>query len=151
MMRRSFWLPRSGTRMRICLTASAGFRRVSRSASAETGSSIRSCVFGASSIFSGPYPTPWLKRWGLTTQTEPPERMLDLALGADVDRARRLVEDEDARVREQRAGEGDELALAEREAEASLAELGFVAVLEAGDEFVGANGACRRGDLVARC
>ena len=58
------------------------------------------------------------------------ERVLDPPLGADVDRARRLVEDQDARVGEQRAGEGDELALAEREPEAALAELGVVAVLE---------------------
>ena len=48
---------------------------------------------------------------------------LDPLLGADVDRARRLVEDQDARVGEQRAGEGDELALAEREPGAALAEL----------------------------
>ena len=52
-------------------------------------------------------------------------------LGADVDRARRLVEDQDPRVGEQRPREGDELALAEREAEAALAELRVVAVLEA--------------------
>src|SRR6266702_4311290 len=54
--RRSFWLPRSGTRMRICLIASAGARRVSRAASADTGSSIRPCVFGSSSL------TPWTLR-----------------------------------------------------------------------------------------
>ena len=52
------------------------------------------------------------------------------ALGADVDRRRRLVEDQDPRVGEERAGERDELALAEREPRAALAELGVVAVLE---------------------
>jgi hypothetical protein len=36
--RRSFVLPRSGTRMRIWATASAGLSRVSRRASSETGS-----------------------------------------------------------------------------------------------------------------
>ena len=46
---------------------------------------------------------------------EAAERPLDLLLGADVDRARRLVEDQDPRVGEQGAREGDELALAERE------------------------------------
>ena len=61
---------------------------------------------------------------------QPPQRALDLPLGADVDRARRLVEDQDARVGEQRARERDELALAEREARAALAELRVVAVLE---------------------
>src|SRR4051812_12416352 len=81
---------------------------------------------------------------------EPPERTLDLSLGADVDRARRLVEDQDARVGEERARERDELALAEGEAEAALAELGVVAVLEEVDEIVGADRGGRSGDLVAR-
>ncbi len=66
---------------------------------------------------------------------------LDLPLGADVDRARRLVEDQDARVGEQRARERDELALAEREPRAALAELRVVAVLEPRDELVRADGA----------
>src|SRR5579884_2429718 len=48
--RRSFWLPRSGTRMRIDRTACDGVRRVSRSASVETGSEMRSCVVGSSSL-----------------------------------------------------------------------------------------------------
>ena len=47
---------------------------------------------------------------------EPAQRELDLPLGADVDARGRLVEDQDARVGEQRARERDELALAEREA-----------------------------------
>src|SRR3712207_482976 len=46
---RSFLLPRSGSRIRICATASRGVRRVSRCASSETGSSIRSWVSGSSS------------------------------------------------------------------------------------------------------
>ena len=41
---RSFLFARTGTRMRICATASAGVRRVSRSASAEAGWSMRSSV-----------------------------------------------------------------------------------------------------------
>ena len=73
-----------------------------------------------------------------------PQRPLDLALGADVDGRRRLVEDQDARVGKQRAGEGDELALAEREAEAALAELRVVAVLELADEAVRADRLARR-------
>jgi hypothetical protein len=36
---------------------------------------------------------------------------LDASLRSDVDRRRSLVEDEDARIREQGTGEGDELAL----------------------------------------
>src|SRR3954452_4382415 len=44
---RSLRLPRSGTRIRICATASAGVRRVSRFASAETGCSMRPSVSGS--------------------------------------------------------------------------------------------------------
>src|SRR5690348_9794803 len=61
---------------------------------------------------------------------------LDLPLGADVHRARRLVEDEDPRVGEQRTRERDELALPERQPRAALAELRLVAVLEPPDELV---------------
>ena len=77
------------------------------------------------------------------------QRALDPPLGADVDRARRLVEDQDPRVGEQRAAERDELALAEREAEAALAELRVVAVLEPLDELVGADRARGGDDLLA--
>jgi hypothetical protein len=50
MIRRSLRLPRTGTFSRICATASFGVRRVSRSASAETGCSIRSSVSGSSAM-----------------------------------------------------------------------------------------------------
>ena len=55
-----------------------------------------------------------------------------------------------ARVGEERPRERDELALAEREAEAALAELRVVAVLEPLDELVGADGAGGGDDLLAR-
>jgi hypothetical protein len=48
---------------------------------------------------------------------ELPEAELDLALGADVHRRGRLVEDQDPRVGEQCARERDELALSEGEPE----------------------------------
>ena len=67
--------------------------------------------------------------------------LLDLALGADVDRRGCFVEDQDARVGEQRAGECEQLALAERQPEAALAELRVVAVLELLDPLVGTDGA----------
>src|SRR5262249_31656485 len=161
--RLSFWWPRSGTRMRICLTACAGVSLVSRSASAETGSSIRSRVSGSSSVTAESLchlGRPAAVQLGVAAATgeklvvrsllddaavleqddrrrvpdrrEPvgdderraaveqaAQRVLDLALRADVDRAGRLVEDEDARISEQRARERDELTLAEREAEPS--------------------------------
>ena len=65
---------------------------------------------------------------GGTAVQQPTERTLDPPLGGDVDGARRLVQDQDARVGEQRACERDELTLAEREPEPALAELGVVAV-----------------------
>jgi hypothetical protein len=49
---------------------------------------------------------------GATVQ-EASQRAFDLPLGADVDGARRLVEDQDARIGEQRPRERDELALPE--------------------------------------
>ncbi len=55
------------------------------------------------------------------------QRELDAPLGSDVDARGRLVEDEDARVGEERARERDELALAEREPRAALGDLGLVA------------------------
>src|SRR5688500_14461152 len=73
------------------------------------------------------------------------QRPLDAALGPDVDRRRRLVEDQDPRVRKERASEGDELSLAEREARAALLEVRLVAVLEPHDEVMGTDG-LRGGD-----
>ena len=64
------------------------------------------------------------------------QRELDAPLGSDVDARGRLVEDEDARVGEESAREGDELALAEREPRAALGDLGLVAQLERRDEVV---------------
>ena len=56
------------------------------------------------------------------------KRPLDPSLGSDVHRRRGLIEDENARVREQGARKRDELALAEREPEPALAQLGVVTV-----------------------
>src|SRR5512132_733911 len=47
-IRRNFRFPRTGTLIFICVTACLGVRRVSRSASAETGWSMRSSVSGSS-------------------------------------------------------------------------------------------------------
>ena len=81
---------------------------------------------------------------------QPPQAGLDPALRVDVDVRGRLVEDEDARIGGERAREGDELALAGRELDAALADLGVVAVLERGDEVVRADGARGRLDVLAR-
>src|SRR4029077_13904956 len=74
----------------------------------------------------------------------------DLALGADVDGGGRLVEDQDPWVGEERAGERDQLALAQREARAALLQLRLVAVLQLEDELVRADRLRRRADLVRR-
>src|SRR5205085_5646025 len=83
------------------------------------------------------------------SREEQAEGALDLALGADVDRRGRLVEDEDARVGEEGARERDELALAEREARAALLELGLVLVLQPRDELVRADRFGGGGDVLA--
>src|SRR5690606_3562940 len=67
------------------------------------------------------------------------ERMLDLALERGVDGAGGLVEDEDERVEGERAGEGEELALADGEGGAALADGLGVAAGELLDEAVGAD------------
>ena len=56
------------------------------------------------------------------------ERLLDHGLAGDVDARGRLVEDQQARVGEQRAGERDQLALADRERRAALGDRCLVAV-----------------------
>ena len=76
------------------------------------------------------------------------QRVLDGALRHGVDARRRLVEDEDGRVLEQRAGDGDALLLAAGEAVAALADDGVVAVGQARDEVVDVGGARRRFDLL---
>src|SRR5690606_4512087 len=68
------------------------------------------------------------------------EGLDDLVFGLDVDGAGRLVEDEDRRVLEEGAGEGDALALAAGELHPSLADEGVVPLGELDDEVVGAGG-----------
>ena len=71
--------------------------------------------------------------------------LLDDALALVVERAGRLVEDQDARIGDQRAGNGDALALAARKRRAALADDGVVAFGQFEDEVVRA-GERRRGD-----
>ncbi len=67
---------------------------------------------------------------------ERPQRLVDRGLGGCVDRGRGVVEDEDARVGEHRAGERDALALAARQRHPPLADEGVVAVGQRRDERV---------------
>src|SRR5580693_7723933 len=71
--------------------------------------------------------------------------LLNNALALVVERARRLVEDEDARVGNQRTGDGDALPLAAGQAAAALSHDRVVAFRQFEDEVVGA-GKLRRGN-----
>ena len=62
--------------------------------------------------------------------------LLDDPLALVVERARRLVEDQDARIGDQRARDGDALALAAGQRRAALAHDGVVAFRQLEDEFV---------------
>ena len=64
--------------------------------------------------------------------------------------ARSVVEDQDARIGENRARDGDALALSAREAHAALADDGVVAELELRDELVAVSDAARLADLLHR-
>ena len=75
------------------------------------------------------------------------QRRVDLLLDARVDRRRRVVEQQDLRVGEQRARQRDALALTAREREALLADDGVVAVGQPQDELVRFGGARRGLDL----
>src|SRR4051812_38786311 len=76
------------------------------------------------------------------------EAALDRLLGADVDVGGGLVEDEDARLGEEGAGEGDQLALPGRELYAALADFGVQALGQLGNELGGADGGDCRFDLL---
>ena len=76
--------------------------------------------------------------------------LVDLLLDLDVDRAGGVVEHQDRRVDQQRAGDRDPLALAARQRVAALADDGVVALRQRVDELVGAGGASRRPDLLER-
>ena len=64
-----------------------------------------------------------------------PQGMQQQRLGAGVDRARRLVEDQDRRVGDVRTDEADDLALALREVGAALPDLGREPALEAVEDL----------------
>ena len=75
------------------------------------------------------------------------ERFLERLLGAAVQGRSGLVEDEDRRVLQEHAGDGDALLLAAGELEAALADRGGVALGQAGDEVVDLGGPGRGLDL----
>ena len=93
-------------------------------------------------------------RWAMMIVVRP--RITSRSAGTDprlrrrVDRGGRVVEDEDARVDEQRPRDGDPLALPARQRDAALADDRVVPVGELEDELVRLCGACRRLDRLER-
>src|SRR5437879_2235675 len=61
---------------------------------------------------------------------------LNLILGGAIDRAGRVVQNQDARIGQQGARDGDALALAARERHAALANLGLISFFEAHDKLM---------------
>ena len=66
------------------------------------------------------------------------DRGEDLVLGAGVDRAQGVIENEDVRSLDQRAGDGDSLSLSPGERESPFADHGLVSLIEALDRVVDA-------------
>ena len=78
------------------------------------------------------------------------ERELDFAFGFGVDRGCGFVEDEDARIDQQGAGDADALTFAAGEQLASLANQRVITIGQAENEFMSAGGAGGGDDLIAR-
>ena len=78
------------------------------------------------------------------------QAVLDHCFALAVEARRRLVEDQDLRVGENRARDRDALPLAARQPDAALADDRVVALLEALDELVAVRDAAHRSDLLAR-
>ena len=85
-----------------------------------------------------------LRRWAITNEVRPlqqgGEALLDQPLALGVEVAGGLVEDEDPRVGQHGAGDGQPLALAAAQAHAALADQGVVAVGQPVDELGGVGG-----------
>ncbi len=79
-------------------------------------------------------------RWVISSVVRPSQdaahRALDLVFGGAVDGAGRVVQDQDARVGQEGAGDGEALALPARERHAALADHGLVAFGKACDKLV---------------
>ena len=78
------------------------------------------------------------------------QAVLDQRLALAVEARRRLVEDQDSRVGEDRARDGDALPLSAGQLHAALADDRVVALLELLDELVAVRDAATRLDLLAR-
>jgi hypothetical protein len=98
---RARWLPRSTIRPASSTTISVGITTVDRRCAMTMRRAPRGDAFSV---------------------------VLDLGLGAAVERARRLVEDQDRRILEQGPRDRDALLLAARQLQSALADFGVVTV-----------------------
>jgi hypothetical protein len=78
------------------------------------------------------------------------QRLLDQELALRIEVRRGLVQDEDGRILQKGAGDGQALPLAAGEPDAALADLGPIAIGERRDEVVGVGQAAGVLDLGAR-
>ena len=78
---------------------------------------------------------------------QPVERFLHEDLALRVERRRRLVENEDRRVLEQRACHADPLLFADTQAHAAFAHFGVTALRQVGDELIAVGGPAGGHDL----
>ena len=81
---------------------------------------------------------------------QPVERLLDDRFVLGIDRGKRLVEDQDRRVAQQRSSDCQPLALAAREKQAALADHRGIALRQRDDEVVRVCGDRRLDDLLPR-
>ena len=79
------------------------------------------------------------------------KRALDIRLGNGVERAGRLIQNQDRRVLQKQACDGDALLLTAGEHDAALADLGLVSVRESLDLLMDVRPLCRLNDLLVRC
>src|SRR3954454_17628625 len=82
------------------------------------------------------------------TQQQPLQPLLDDPLRPHVHIRRRLVEDQDPRLRQERPGERDQLPLSRRKLHAALADLGLKTITQLLDESICAHRRRRRPDLL---
>src|SRR5262245_58045882 len=75
----------------------------------------------------------------------------NLVLSVRVDRSCRIVQEQDRRVEEHGAGDGQSLTLADGEVEATLPQDGVKTVWQIGDEVISSGNACSLLDLSERC
>src|SRR5438874_10242377 len=107
-MRRSLRLPRTGTLILICAIACSGVRRLSRSASAETGCSIRSSVSGSRAMGGAYAVSGGVRRPVAVERRVQPLALHQLVVGALFHDPAVLEDDDQVGVADRRESVGDD-------------------------------------------